>query len=237
MRTGRGLQQGEDNSSSSCDSLQIPTHQSLKNIPLSPPPQPEPQPKLQTDRQTEPQPGSPPQAQRLSPSQSCRSVSTGSETALSSEAPLSAPQSLPQSPSRAGSRRGRGGFRFQGLVEIARRLRQEQTPAEEVFWEIVRNRRLAGLKFRRQHQIGPFIVDFYCAQFGLIIELDGTVHDLSPRKKKDAKRDAYLVSLGNTIQRFPNNRVLEDTWNVLKEILVIQDRLSRRDSDAESRLR
>ena len=132
------------------------------------------------------------------------------------------------------SRRGRGGFHFQGLVEIARRLRQEQTPAEEVFWQMIRNRQLAGLKFRRQHQIGPYIVDFYCAEYGLIIELDGTVHDLPRLKKKDAKRDAYLVSLGNAIQRIPNQRVLEDTWNVLREILEVQGRLSRGEPEIDT---
>ena len=113
----------------------------------------------------------------------------------------------------------RGGFKFAGLVDRARELRKKQTPAEDALWELVRNRQLADLKFRRQHQIGDYIVDFFCAEHGLVVELDGSAHDSEDRKKKDKKRDAYLRSLGYTVLRFPNHRVFDDTENLLNEIL------------------
>lgn len=114
---------------------------------------------------------------------------------------------------------GRGGFRFQGLVEQARELRKRQTPAEEALWQLLRNRQLADLKFRRQHQIGDYIVDFFCAEHGLVVELDGGVHDKSDRRNVDKKRDAYLRTLGHTVLRFPNARVFDDTEGLLGEIL------------------
>ena len=82
----------------------------------------------------------------------------------------------------------------------------------------MRDRRLLGLKFRRQHQIGDYIVDFYCDEKKLVIELDGLVHDSSSRKRIDHKRDAYLQSLGLKIIRVANERLLNNTATVLNEI-------------------
>ena len=104
-------------------------------------------------------------------------------------------------------------------MEQARELRKKQTSAEEILWQLLRNRQLADLKFRRQHQIGNYIVDFFCAEHNLVVELDGNVHDSPDRRKIDAKRDAYLRSLGHTVVRFPNARVFEDTQRVLQEII------------------
>lgn len=112
----------------------------------------------------------------------------------------------------------RGNFNFSGLVNEARELRKNQTKAEEIFWELVRNKKLNGLKFRRQHQIGSYIVDFYCHSQKLIIEFDGEVHNMAERIKIDAKRDAYLTSIGNKILRFENKALLENPQNVLEKI-------------------
>jgi len=125
----------------------------------------------------------------------------------------------PCPPSPQPSPKGRGGYIFQGLVEQARQLRKKQTPAEDALWELLRNRQFSGFKFRRQHQIGDYIADFFCAEHGLIVELDGVVHGTAARQKVDNKRDAYLRSLGNTVHRFPNARVFDDTENLLNEIL------------------
>jgi len=125
----------------------------------------------------------------------------------------------PRPPSPQPSPSGRGGFVFQGLVEQARELRQKQTPAEEALWELLRNRQLADLKFRRQHQIGDYIVDFFCAEHGLIVELDGSIHATPERKKIDTKRDAYLRAIGHTVLRFENSRVFDDTDALLSKIL------------------
>lgn len=121
-------------------------------------------------------------------------------------------------PSPRGRGRYRGGYDFSGLVERARGLRKKETKAEEVFWELVRDRRFLDLKFRRQHQIGDYIVDFYCHEENLIVELDGSVHDTPERKKADHKRDKYLTGLGNTVLRFPNSELLNDPEAVLHSI-------------------
>nr|CBH37073.1 putative type I restriction enzyme HindVIIP R protein, N-terminal part [uncultured archaeon]CBH40089.1 hypothetical protein, HsdR family [uncultured archaeon] len=112
----------------------------------------------------------------------------------------------------------RGGMSFTGMIKRVRDLRKKQTAAENVFWELVRNKKLLGLKFRRQHQIGHYIVDFYCHSERLIIELDGEVHNTPEQKKKDGIRDKYLRSLGNKILRFNNAELFENTENVLKVI-------------------
>jgi type I restriction enzyme M protein len=126
----------------------------------------------------------------------------------------------PCPPSPQPSPKGRGGYIFQGMVEEARKLRKKQTPAEEVMWEFLRNRKLADLKFRRQHQIGDYIVDFFCAEHNLIVELDGPVHDASERKKHDQKRDAYLKSSGYTVIHFKNNDMFEKTRQIFETILA-----------------
>ncbi|MCK4356755.1 DUF559 domain-containing protein [Candidatus Bipolaricaulota bacterium] len=115
----------------------------------------------------------------------------------------------------------RGGFDFSGLVETSRELRKTQTPAEEIMWELLRDRRLMGAKFRRQHQIGDYIADFYCHDHKLVVELDGGVH--RTQEAKDAKRDAYLESLGLTVLRFPNDEVLDAVERVLSQIAQAAD--------------
>jgi type I restriction enzyme R subunit len=131
---------------------------------------------------------------------------------------------LTPSPSPKGRGEGvhyRGGFQFAGLVERARELRKSQTPAEQILWEMVRDRRFLNLKFRRQHQIGDYIADFYCHDLKLIIELDGSVHMLSDVEKKDTKRDNYLRSLGFKLVRIQNQTILDNPDNVLELIQEI----------------
>ncbi len=112
----------------------------------------------------------------------------------------------------------RGGMNFTGMIMQVRDLRKKQTEAENVFWDLVRNKKLLGLKFRRQHQIGHYIVDFYCDSEKLIIELDGEIHNSPEQKKKDETRDKYLRSLGNKILRFNNTELFDNTESVLKKI-------------------
>ena len=109
----------------------------------------------------------------------------------------------------------RGGLPFAGLVERARELRRQQTPAEQIFWEIVRGRGFMGLKFRRQHQIGNYIADFYCDEKKLVIELDGTIHDVEKVRKKDHQRDENLKSLGFTTLRISNDLILNSPEQAL----------------------
>ncbi len=112
----------------------------------------------------------------------------------------------------------KGGYLFTGMIEQVKKLRKNQTKAEEIFWELVRNKNFFGLKFRRQHQIGNYIVDFYCHSENLIIEFDGEVHNNVKQKRKDEIRDKYLTSLGNRVLRFRNKELLINPEIVLDKI-------------------
>ncbi len=114
----------------------------------------------------------------------------------------------------------RGGLQYSGLVERARELRKHQTPAEEIAWELLRDRRFAGLKFRREHQINNYIADFFCVEHQLDIELDGEIHKTPEVMAKDAVRDAMLRSLGFKVLRFQNQLVLENPEEFLRQIAV-----------------
>lgn len=104
------------------------------------------------------------------------------------------------------------------LKDIRRDLRLESTPAEEVLWQKLRNRKFLKLKFKRQHSVGNYIVDFYCANPRIIIELDGSVHSEKEQKLKDNHRDSNLKGMGFIVLRFSNNEVLNDSKNVLMQI-------------------
>ena len=104
------------------------------------------------------------------------------------------------------------------MKELRRELRQNQTKAEDVLWAELRGRRLANAKFRRQHSFGHFIVDFYCSEYKLVIEVDGAVHNTPEALLNDAEREVVLCDLGLTIMRFTNNDVLEKLDNVLQKI-------------------
>jgi type I restriction enzyme M protein len=112
----------------------------------------------------------------------------------------------------------RGGFDFSGLVKTARELRKKETPAESILWELLRNRRFMNLKFRRQHQVGEYVVDFFCDEMNLVIELDGAVHAEARQAKKDKTRDAYLQSTGLMVIRLRNEEFLSDPEAVLNKI-------------------
>jgi very-short-patch-repair endonuclease len=99
----------------------------------------------------------------------------------------------------------------------ARTLRRSQKDAERKLRLLLRDRRLAGFKFRRQHPIGPFIVDFCCTEARVIVELDGGQHAL--RRDSDAARSRYLAGQGYRVLRFWNNEVLGNTSGVLERIV------------------
>ena len=101
-------------------------------------------------------------------------------------------------------------------VPAARELWARETDAEDLLWKSLRGRRLGGLKFRRQHPIGPFVVDFFCVERRLAIELDGEVHD--EQQEHDAEREALLVSAGFRVIRFTNEAVQKQLSTVLASI-------------------
>jgi len=103
----------------------------------------------------------------------------------------------------------------------AKELRKVQTPAEKALWDRLRNRGLVGLKFRRQHPIGPYIANFYCAQHRLVIELDGGVH--RKQEEQDAGRTAQLTAYGYHVLRVQNEEVDIDLEGVLRKIVAACD--------------
>ncbi|HMA37322.1 MAG TPA: endonuclease domain-containing protein [Chloroflexia bacterium] len=100
--------------------------------------------------------------------------------------------------------------------ERARELRRPQTPAENRLWAHLRDRQLAGYKFRRQHPLGRFIADFYCAACRLILELDGESHQ--HQGEYDAERTVWLQAAGYYVLRFPNDAVYHHLGTVLESI-------------------
>jgi len=128
--------------------------------------------------------------------------------------PPSPPAPLP----KVEGRNYRGGFDYSGLVMTARQLRQSKTPSEEIMWQLLRDRQFMDKKFRRQHQIGDYIVDFYCHEEKLIIELDGGVHNTSAQREKDKKRTKWLESSGYKVIHFANEIILNDPEQALSEI-------------------
>jgi type I restriction enzyme R subunit len=114
----------------------------------------------------------------------------------------------------------RGGFNYAGMATHARKLRSKQTEAESCLWRLLRNRQVCGFKFRRQHQFGDYIADFYCHEAQLVIECDGSIHDINENWQHDQTRDAYMVGHGLRVLRFTNDEVLNNTSAVLNRIAV-----------------
>lgn len=111
------------------------------------------------------------------------------------------------------------------MYEHAKTLRQNTTKAEQVLWNELRNRKLSGLKFRRQHPVDKWIADFYCHEKKLIIELDGEVHNNKEANESDGGRSYELENLGLTVLRFWNEEVINHTDEVLKKIILAAEKL------------
>jgi very-short-patch-repair endonuclease len=103
------------------------------------------------------------------------------------------------------------------LKDRRRELRKRSTPQEDLLWEELRNRKL-GPKFRRQHSVGRYILDFYCKEKRLLIEIDGGVHNTTEARGYDAVRDKYFRELDFKILRFTNDEVERNMEKVLERI-------------------
>jgi len=101
------------------------------------------------------------------------------------------------------------------LKDRRRELRRTQTDAERAFWAKVRNMQFHGVKFFRQYSFGPYILDFYCPEKKLAVELDGGHHNLPDGRENDAARTNYLNAHGIKVVRFWNNEVLGNIDGVL----------------------
>jgi len=109
-------------------------------------------------------------------------------------------------------------------VPLARNLRKQDTWAEKLVWSWLRDRRFSAYKFRRQHTFGEYILDFFCVEAFLDIELDGSQHGFPEQRKKDENRDAWLAKAGVKVLRFWNSRLRRDKefiratiWRELQE--------------------
>jgi very-short-patch-repair endonuclease len=109
-------------------------------------------------------------------------------------------------------------FNKNSLKEFRKELRNNLTPAEAILWKALQRKQLEGRKFRRQHSIGNYIVDFYCASEKLVIELDGAGHFTPEGSDRDEKRDAYLNNMGLQVIRFENRDIFNNLDAVLELI-------------------
>ena len=99
-----------------------------------------------------------------------------------------------------------------------RSLRTEMTEPERRMWTRLRSRQICGFKFRRQHGIGPYIVDFFCPERKLAVEIDGETHGEAAQQKDDLQRDAYLQKLGVRVVRYLNADVMQNLDGVLEDL-------------------
>ena len=102
-------------------------------------------------------------------------------------------------------------------ADFAKEMRRQMTPAEKKLWKRLHSSRLEGFHFRRQQVIEPYIVDFYCHQTALVVEIDGGIHQY--QQVYDHERELYLQSLGLKVIRFTNLEVTHNLDGVLEEIL------------------
>jgi len=104
------------------------------------------------------------------------------------------------------------------LFQFAQDQRRMGTLAEKTLWQHLRNRQQLGKKFRRQHPLGKYVVDFYCHDCSLVVETDGFVHLIDDNPEYDAERTAYLNQLGIRVLRFTNDQVIQDLATVMEQV-------------------
>lgn len=112
------------------------------------------------------------------------------------------------------------------LYEYGRMLRKETTEAEQKLWELIRGKKLNGLKFRRQHPLHNYIADFYCHDKKLVIEIDGAVHMTTDNAEYDKGRTYELQELGVTVTRFWNDEVMKNIESVIAKIKEVANNIN-----------
>lgn len=103
------------------------------------------------------------------------------------------------------------------IFEMARELRRQQTHAETILWGYLKTKP-SGYKFRRQHPLGIYIVDFYCHKLKLVIEADGSIHDVKEIKEHDRERQSAIEKSNIKVIRFTNDQILNELETVIEEI-------------------
>jgi very-short-patch-repair endonuclease len=126
----------------------------------------------------------------------------------------------------------------QRTKNFARKLRREMSLPEVILWQHIRGDRLEGLRFRRQHPMGAYVLDFYCDAAKLAVEVDGSQHTLGDNPARDAERDAWFAARGIETLRIPAPEVLADPHGLLALILAVgRERLARAAGHRPARLR
>jgi very-short-patch-repair endonuclease len=117
-------------------------------------------------------------------------------------------------------------------VELARRLRRELSQPEARLWSRLRARTAGAPVFRRQHPIGPYVLDFYCAKARLAVEVDGISHDMGDRPQRDGLRDGWLGAQGVSVVRLPATEVMRDIDDVVDAL--VRAALARIEAEARA---
>jgi len=119
------------------------------------------------------------------------------------------------------AQRGGGGSRFARRPQTyaARKLRREMTLPEGLLWQRLRGKQ-TGFKFRSQHPIGPYVVDFYCSSARLVVEVDGRAHDNAGRIERDRARDRFLIERGYEVLHLPAADILRDLDSAIAAIVA-----------------
>ena len=104
------------------------------------------------------------------------------------------------------------------IFKKAKELRRYETEAEKMLWAKLSRNQILGLQFRRQHPINRFIVDFYCVKIKLVIEVDGSIHELPENKVYDIGRSQILNDFGITVIRFSNDQIIDDIEGTIIKI-------------------
>lgn len=104
------------------------------------------------------------------------------------------------------------------IFKLAKELRKNETETEKILWTKLNKNQMMGLQFRRQHPINMFVADFYCAKIKLVIEIDGSIHEISEYQEHDLGRSEILNDFGITVIRFSNEQIIEDIESALKKI-------------------
>lgn len=115
--------------------------------------------------------------------------------------------------------------------DIRKSLRKNMTPAEGVLWKTLRGRGAGGYKFRRQQGIGPFVLDFYCPELRLCVELDGSSHD--HKFEYDEQRTAFLSKQGIRVVRFRNEQIWTNIEGIVREIVRIGKEIQEGNTEVE----
>jgi very-short-patch-repair endonuclease len=111
------------------------------------------------------------------------------------------------------------------IFKLAKELRKAETEAEKILWSRLNRNQIRGLHFRRQHPINIFIADFFCTKIKLVIEIDGSIHEITDYKEHDRGRSELLEDVGITVIRFTNEQIIEEIDTTIEKIKSLCEQL------------